>query len=168
MANPLSACQLILLCVAVSPVVSAQDSDLPKGTLSEFMQVMRASDTGHGRFQLQLPLIGKPVTIAWQAGSAPTYELLRWPTYDWRTMLLTRGPLELSALNRVQPAIELNCLSTLCEPVQEKSLGVEMRANLGGGGALPQNYLFLRRDTVLNPIRNFSRFGAGVGGLLDL
>ena len=168
MANPLRACQLILLCVAVSPSVSAQDSDLPKGSLGELMHVMQASDAGLGRFQLQLPLIGRPITIAWQVGSAPSYELLRWPTYDWRLILLTEGPLELSAFNRVKPAIELDCLSTLCEPVQEKSLGVEMRVNMGGRGALPQNYLFLRRDTVLNPIRNFSRFGAGVGGLLDL
>lgn len=129
---------------------------------------MQASDAGHGRFQLQLPLIGKPVTIAWQVGSDPTYELLRWPTYDWRTLLLTRGPLELSAFNRVKPAIELDCLSTTCGPVQEKTLGVEMRANLGGRGALPKNYLFLRRDTVLSPIRHFSRIGVGIGGLLDL
>jgi hypothetical protein len=101
-------------------------------------------------------------------GSAPTYELLRWPAYDWSTILLTKGPLEFSAFNRVKPAIALDCLSTTCEANQEKSLGVETRANIGGRGALPQNYLFLRRETLLGPTRSFSRFGAGIGVLLDL
>ena len=132
------------------------------------MQVMRASDAGHGRFQLRVPIIGKPLTIAWQVGSAPSYELLRWPTYDWQTILLNRGPVELFVFNRVKPAIELNCLSTKCEPIQDKTLGAEMRVNLGGRGALPKNYLFLRRETLLTPPRNFSRFGVGIGGLLDL
>ena len=163
-----AAWRLGLFCVAVCPAALAQDSDLAKGSLGDLMQVMSAADTGHGRFQLQLPLIGTPLTIVWQVGSSPTHELLRWPTYDWQTMLLERGPVELFAFNRVKPAIELECTSTLCGPVQEKTLGAEMRVNLGGNGALPKNYLFLRGANVRSPLRNFSRFGVGIGGLLDL
>lgn len=168
MANPLRACQLILFCIASSPSVSAQDSDVPKGSLEVLRQVMQVSDSGRGRFQLELPIISKPLTIAWQVGSAPSYELLRWPTYDWQTSLLSRGPLEMSAFNRVKPAIELDCLSTKCEPIQEKTVGAEMRVHVGGRGALPRNYLFLRREMVLSPIQNFTRLGVGIGGLLDL
>jgi hypothetical protein len=168
MAKMAGAWRSVLMCFAVSTFARAQDSDLAKGSLGDLMQVMSASDTSHGRFQLQLPIIGKPLTIAWQVGSEPTYETLSWPTYDWQTVLLSRGPVELFAFNRVKPAIELGCLSTTCRPIQEKTFGAEMRMNLGGRGALPKNYLFLRHGTVRTPLRSFSRFGVGIGGLLDL
>jgi hypothetical protein len=60
MAKMGSAWRLWFFCVVVSHCAGAQDSDLPKGSLGDLMQVMQASDAGHGRFQLQLPLIGKP------------------------------------------------------------------------------------------------------------
>jgi hypothetical protein len=79
-------------------------------------------------------------------------------------MLAQRGPISLQLFNRVLPAIEMDCLAGVCQPMVEKTLGLEGRLNLGGGGIMPNNYLFARPEAVTNPIRNFHRFKLGLGG----
>lgn len=129
---------------------------------------MSAADTGDGQFQLELPIVGKSLLINWQVGSVPTYDLLRWSTYNWEALLLARGPLNLVGFNRVLPAPELGCLASTCAPIQEKTLGADLRLNLGGRGFAPANYLFLRREAVRGPEGFFSRMKFGISGVLDL
>lgn len=119
-------------------------------------------------FQLVWPSLPGPVTYSWNATATPSYEMLRWPTYDWNAILGHIGALSLQMFNRVQPAIELDCRSTLCIPMLEATLGLESRLNLGGRGRLPDNYLFLRRENVQDSVRNYQRLRLGIGGLLDL
>ncbi len=128
-----------------------------------------ASDTTpHPRwFQLEMPLIAQPLMVSWTTTPVPTYELLRWPAYNWEARVWSNGPVNLLSFNRVQPAIELDCLKSTCQPKLEKTLGFESRVQLGGKGVLPDNYLFMRRETVFGPVRSFGRIKLGIGGLLD-
>jgi hypothetical protein len=119
-------------------------------------------------FRLQMPLIGLTFKTYWNTTPEPSYEMLRWPTYDWQIVVASQGPASLSAFNRVKPAIDMDCLATPCHPIIEKSIGLEGRLNLGGMGVVPNNYLFVRRQTVLSPTGNVRRLGFGLGGTLDL
>jgi len=119
-------------------------------------------------FRLQMPLIGQTFKVYWNTTPEPSYEVLRWPTYDWQIVLASQGPASLSAFNRVKPAIEMDCLATPCHPIIKRSIGLEGRLNLGGKGVVPDNYLFLRRQTVLSPTGNVRRLSFGLGGTLDL
>jgi hypothetical protein len=162
-------CQLTACCFLITSGAWGDEKKAPlSGSLAELQHQMRMADTGGGKFQLELPLIGKPLLINWQVGNAPTYDFLRWPTYNWEALLAGSGPLNLIAFNRVQPAPELNCLGTTCAPTQEKTLGADLRLNLGGTGVIPDNFLFLRRESVRGAPRSFSRLKIGIGGVLDL
>lgn len=132
-------------------------------------EILKSADElaqGSHWFQLDWPLLGKPLTFSWNLAASPTYETLRWSTYDWNTILAQKGPISLQLFNRVLPAIELDCLAGVCQPKVEKTLGLEGRLNLGGRGIgiAPNTYLFLRTESVRNPIRNFQRFKLGLGG----
>ena len=162
-------CRLLLCCVALAASARSEEKRPPQsGSLPELLQTMRAADTGRGRFELELPLIGKPLLVTWQVGPAPTYETLNWPTYSWESLLAHRGVLSLVGFNRVMPAGELACLATTCVPIPEKTLGMDLRLGLGGRGILPDSYLFLRRETVRSPVRNSARVKVGIAGVLDL
>ncbi len=43
---------------------------------------------------------------------------------------------------------------------------MESRVQLGGKGALPDNYLFKRREMVEDPRRNYGRMKLGIGGVV--
>jgi hypothetical protein len=168
MAKSLLVCLLVLWGVTMAPEARAADTQPPKGQLPELLRAIRSADVGRGQFQLELPVLGRPLTISWQRGFTPGYEMLRVPVYDWDTHLLHRGPLDLLAFNRVRSAMELDCSSVPCAPAVERTMGTEVRLNLGGSGVIPENHLFLRRETVINPVRSYSRLGFGIGGVLDL
>ncbi len=159
---------LVLWGVTVAPQTRAEDSPPPKGNLPELLRAIRAADVSHGQFQLQLPVMGRPLLISWQRGFTPGYETLRMPAYDWDAHLLRRGPIDWLAFNRVRPAMELDCSIVPCAPALERTMGTEVRLNLGGTGVLPENHLFLRRETVINPVRSYTRMGLGIAGALDL
>jgi hypothetical protein len=162
-------CQLTACCLLVTPAAWGEEKKAPlSGSLAELQHEMRMADTGGGKFLLELPVIGKPLLINWQVGYAPTYDLLRWPTYNWEALLGGLGPLNLVAFSRVLPAAELDCLGPTCVPMQEKTLGTDLRLNLGGGGVIPDNYLFLRRESVRGAGRSIARLKIGIGGVLDL
>ncbi len=160
--------RLIVCGLALSSTVAAQTAIRHPSPFSELARAARDSDANIHWFKLELPVIGHSLWMSAQIGPMPTYELLRWPTYDWQMPLLTRGPLSLSAFNRVKPAIELDCTKGNCTPMLEKTLGMEMRLNLGGRGVMPDNFLFMRRESVSDQIRTYQRMKFGVGGLLDL
>ncbi len=158
---------LVLWGVTVALPAHTQETRPPKGKLPDLVRAMRGSDVASGQFRLELPTIGKPLLVSWQTGRAPGYELLRMPTYDWHAHLLARGPLDWVAFSRVRPALELDCSSVPCVPTVEKTVGTELRLNLGGRGALPANHLFVRPETVLHPVRSHSRIGFGLAGSLN-
>lgn len=140
------------------------------GNVSPVELAQLASDTTpHPRwFQLQLPAVGHSLMVSWTTTPVPTYELTRWSTYDWEARIWGKGSVDLLAFNRVQPAIEMDCLASTCQPKLERTLGMEGRIQLGGQGKLPDNYLFMRREMVGGPVRSFGRMKLGIGGLLDL
>jgi hypothetical protein len=169
MAKSLLPFQLLLCCVLQpANAVAADKAPPPTGSLPELLQTVRASDTGSGRFRLELPVIGKPLLVNWQVGSAATYEPLRWSTYTCEALLLERGPLSVVALNRVVPAPDLDCFASTCAPMQERRFGVDLRLNLGGRGVVPDNYLFIRRQSVTSRAGRFTGVKLGIAGVLDL
>jgi|GEM_PF-2050359 len=163
-------CQLSLCCVVLSlDARGAAEVAPPTGTLPDLQRVVvSASESAAGRFRLELPVIGKPMLVTWQVGSAPTYDLLRWSTYQWETQLVGRGPLRLMAYNHVVPAADLNCLGPTCEPMQKQHRGIDLRLSLGGRGVFPDNYLFIRRQSVTSRFGRFSGVKFGIAGVLDL
>ncbi len=135
---------------------------------SELIHSLDETSAGPRWFRLEVPLIARSFKVYWNTTPTPSYEMLRWPTYDWQMVVASQGAASLNVFNRVSPAIEMSCLATPCQPAIEKSLGIEGRLNLGGKGVVPDNYLFIRRQTVLSPTGNIRRLGFGLGGALDL
>src|ERR1700690_2859263 len=137
---------VVMLCVTFA--TNAQGQTVPTKVLRPSEIVKSADELGNGSrwFQLDLPLLGRPLTFSWNLTASPTYETLRWSTYDWNTMLALKGPISLQLFNRVLPAIEMDCLASVCQPMVEKTLGLEGRLNLGGRGIMPNNYLFTRPE----------------------
>jgi len=119
-------------------------------------------------FQLTLPKLEIPLKSSWLTTPSPTFEFAKFATYRWELSTLGEGPLSLHAFNQIQPAIELNCLPGVCEPMPERALGFEGRIHVGGSGPVPNNYFFIKRELILEPIRNLTRTRVGIGGLLDL
>jgi hypothetical protein len=155
---------VVMLSVAFA--VNAQGQTAPTKVVRPSEIVKFADELGQGSrwYQLQWPMLGKPLVFSWNLTASPTYETLRWSTYDWNTMLAQTGPISLQVFNRVLPAIELDCLSGVCQPMVERTLGIEGRLNLGGNSITPNNYLFARPEAVMNPIRNYQRLKLGLGG----
>ena len=119
-------------------------------------------------FQLEVPLLELPLRITWNPVASPTYEVLGSSMYTWDARFWERGALSVSLFNSVRPAIELDCLASVCHPMMERTLGLEGRIHLGGRGILPNNHLFIRPERVLGPMRGFPRFKLGFSGDLDL
>jgi hypothetical protein len=116
-------------------------------------------------FQLQMPPLA--LNYSWKSAPTPGFETLRWPTYD-AGVSLGGDALHLQLFNRTAPAIELDCRSTLCEPMLEKSIGLEGQFHLGGRGILPDSSLFIRREDVQDSIHDYQRLRIGLDGQLDL
>jgi hypothetical protein len=157
---------VLVLCVTGVGAVRAQPVHQP--TTAELTELAADSNSRPHWFQLELPLVWHPLTVSWTTTPAPTYELMRWATYDWEARIWRKGPVDLFAFNRVRPAIELDCLAFTCRPKLESTYGTESRLHLGGKGAMPDNYLFMRFERVIAPVHGFSRMKFGIGGLLDL
>lgn len=155
--------------VALTVVASAQAQSGPVIT-RPYAELTAAADNaspGVRWFRLQLPSMTGPLWLRWQIGDAPTYDLMRWPTYDWQALLLNQGPVSITAFNRVAPAIELDCTSTTCAPMLERTVGLDLHLNLGGRGVVPENYVFMLHESVFGGQRNYRRTKVGIGGLLD-
>ena len=119
-------------------------------------------------FQLEMPLLGLPLRITWNPVASPTYEVLGLSMYNLDARFWERGAFSVSLFNSVRPAIELDCLASVCRPMIERTFGLEGRINLGGRGIVPNNFLFIRPERVLGPMRGIPRFKLGIGGDLDL
>ncbi len=154
---------VVMLCVAFSANVGGQTAPTIVLQPSEILNSADELGQGWRWFQLDWPALGR-LSFSWNLTASPTYETLRWSTYDWNTMIAQKGPLSLRLFNRVLPAIELDCLSSVCQPTVERTLGLEGRLNLGGNGITPSNYLFIRPETVMHPIRNYQRLKLGLSG----
>ncbi len=131
----------------------------------------------------ELPALGPRLELRWPLSPQRVSFSLAQPIasadgplqpYAAEAVWWSSGPLSLRSFDRVQQSFELDCRVT-CQPVLERSLGVEARLELGGGGVVPETHLFARGSLVQTPAalaavapRNFGRFQLGLGGQLDL
>lgn len=160
---------IVSLCVVFS--ANAPGQTVPTKIQRPAQIAQTADEVGGGPrwFQLDWPILVRPLTFSVSSTVVPTYEMLRWPTYDWEMLLWKKDSIGLHLFNRVLPAIELNCTKGACQPMLESTLGLEGRLNLGGRGALPDNYLLMRREIVQEPVNgSYRRLKFGLGGALDL
>ncbi|HVJ15495.1 MAG TPA: hypothetical protein VM686_08640 [Polyangiaceae bacterium] len=87
--------------------------------------------------------------------------------YRFEAQWWQSGPFELKSLHHVEQSSELDC-SLTCQPVMERSTGVEARLQLGSARALPETFLFAKGVSFFSPQRSGQRLTFGLGGLLDL
>lgn len=118
----------------------------------------------------------RPLSFAyrgWDAGTSATGPLL---AFEARSTWLQSGRLSLATTTAALPALELDCRLT-CQPVLQRSAGVEARVQLYSGAVARDVHAFVRygnewsggtgRDRPSIALKgNVLRFG--VGGLLDL
>ena len=118
------------------------------------------------RLRLTWPL--QPEQVSFNPGQPiPSADGLLRP-YRLEALWLQRGPLELKSFQRVEQSIELDCWLT-CQPVLERSAGVEGRLQLGAvGRTVPESHVFARGASILSPLQRGQRLLFGLGGLLDL
>lgn len=79
--------------------------------------------------------------------TTPGFELLRLPTFRGELSFTPTHWLGLTAFQTAAPALELDC-RTVCEPILENKLGLELRVPLGGTRALPANAFVVGVDTA--------------------
>lgn len=117
-------------------------------------------------FELEAPF-SRPLKLRFDTRPVPTYEALQLPTFEGVGTLWRNGPLSISLLERVAPAIELDCRLT-CAPILEQYLGAEGRISLGAvGPRIPASYVSLGAGVVRKPWGFASRGMLHLGGLLD-
>ncbi|MGC4089619.1 MAG: hypothetical protein QM756_17375 [Polyangiaceae bacterium] len=126
------------------------------------------------RLELEFPLL-RPLRFSFNAAPVAGYEQLALPTFRSESVWWQRGALSLQTFSQQAPAFELDC-SVTCQPMLERTLGVEGRLELGGlGRAAPATNLYVRaQSSQVFPSaagtgrpRTFSLLSAGFGGLLD-
>ena len=87
--------------------------------------------------------------------------------YGFEVQWWQRGALELESFQLAEQSSELDCTLT-CQPVIERSTGVEARLHLGGARALPETYFFTKGASFFSPVQSGQRLTFGLGGMLDL
>lgn len=127
------------------------------------------------RLELRLVPI-KPIRFSFSTAS-PGVEMLRLPTFDFDTTWYEAGRFSVHTFSRVAVAPEVDC-SLTCQPVLERSLGVEPRLELGNVGPRVPAVWFSARPqltqltstnpgTAARPVTS-KRVFVGLSGLLDL
>jgi hypothetical protein len=84
-------------------------------------------------------------------------------TFRAEALWARRGPLALKSFASAQQSIELDCRLS-CQPVLERSFGIEARLDLGSMGALRDTHVFLRGGVVATPWRRSMKLDLGYGG----
>ncbi len=125
----------------------------------------------------ELPLMGPRLRLTWPIQPKQVSFNLGRPIlsadgilqpYRLEALWLQQGPLELRTFQRVEQSVELDCTLT-CQPVLERSVGVEAKLKLGAPSrAVPETHLFARGESFLSALRSGQRLTFGLGGLLDL
>lgn len=73
------------------------------------------------------------------------------------------GPFALKSFASAEQSVELDCRLS-CQPVLERSFGIEARLDLGSMGALRDTHVFLRGGVVALPWRRSMKLDLGYGG----
>ncbi len=127
--------------------------------------------------RLELKLIPiTPVRFSFSTAS-PGVEMLRLPMFDFDTTWYEAGRFSVHTFSRVALAPELDC-SLTCQPILERSVGLEPRLALGNVGqpipavwfsARPQltQYTPTNTGSAARPLTS-KRVFVGLSGLLDL
>jgi len=127
--------------------------------------------------RLELELIPiTPVRFSFSTAS-PGVEMLRLPTFDFDTTWYEAGRFSVHTFTRVALAPELDC-SLTCQPMLERSVGLEPRLALGDlGPRVPAVWLSARPQftrftptspgSAARPVTS-KRVFVGLSGLLDL
>jgi hypothetical protein len=107
----------------------------------------------------------RPVGAATWNG--PTEQFIAEAVVWWES-----GRLSLRTVTSSLQSLELDCRLT-CAPQRELTIGAEARVDLGGAGAVPENYAYAGYKRFAAPGGSFTKRGStmisvGLGGALDL
>jgi hypothetical protein len=157
----------LFLCITLAIVPAAAFADAPAAP----------DPAGADVLGNELPLMGPRLRLTWPLEPKQVSFNLGQPIlsadgilqpYHLEALWLQRGPLELRSFQRVEQSVELDCTLT-CQPVLERSVGVEARLKLGAPSrAVPETHLFARGESFVSALRSGQRLTLGLGGLLDL
>jgi hypothetical protein len=84
-------------------------------------------------------------------------------TFRAEAIWARRGPFALESFASAERSVELDCRLS-CQPVLERSFGIEARLDLGSMGALRDTHVFLRGVAVALPWRRSMKLDLGYGG----